>query len=277
MKIALISSQLNTYAVESFLRVLKSYQIVPDILNPFNLLGAQERPTYDLTINRIPTVLDNLHLEEFFLSHLMWGKEINPWQLKRAWNSKYKQYLNFLSLNIPTVPTLKISKNFSIQDQESLMDLSKNQTYIIKPNQGMQGRGVNKINSAIDLISWMETFQFINDWEWVVQPFLIHEKEFRVFFIHGQVHSVIEKKKDQNMKGNFYQGIKAILCPDDHELNLFLKNLKIPNCAMSGVDILKTEEGFKVIEINLTPGFEQIDQLTKGPDVATKVLESLLR
>ena len=58
----------------------------------------------------------------------------------------------------------------------------------------------------------------------------------------------------------------------DNLAELALKCVRILDLDIAGVDIIETSEGPKVLEVNATPGFEAIENVT-GVNIAKFVIE----
>jgi hypothetical protein len=267
MRVALITTNTKLYSVESLLQVLAHEGHDVHFLNPKHSELTLNPQIYDASFNRMTSLLSDEESEEFFLSGPSWGLEVNEWQLKRKWSTKYKQFCHLSKLKLHPVPSLQVKGEWNEEKKNFIETWCPDfSDWVIKPNRGLQGRGVNHISSRQNLYSWLETFHFIQDQDWVIQPFLKDVREYRVLLLKNEIYAVIEKKKDF-FKGNYHQGTSGRLVSLS-EMPLALKSLSEKLLQHDwgftcGIDLLLTskEEVF-VLEINLTPGFELIDQLT---------------
>jgi hypothetical protein len=86
---------------------------------------------------------------------------------------------------------------------EDIFSISKNNKYVLKMNRGNQGIGVNLISGTQSLKSILETFHALNDQKFIIQPYIEHKKELRIFVIKNQIMAIIEKTiTSEDFRGN---------------------------------------------------------------------------
>ena len=61
----------------------------------------------------------------------------------------------------------------------------------------------------------------------------------------------------------------------DHEKNIAIQATRVCGLDYAGVDLIRSKEGTKVLEINSNPGFKGITQAT-GADVAGSILDYMV-
>lgn len=99
-------------------------------------------------------------------------------------------------------------------------------------------------------------------------------KDIRVFVVGNKVVAAMERKaKKGEFRANFHLG--GSICVTD----LSQEERKFAICATralgldyAGVDILRTKDGAKVLEVNSCPGLEGISQAT-GINVAEHIIK----
>jgi len=149
--------------------------------------------------------------------------------------------------------------------------------FVVKMFRGNQGVGVNLLESRNSLESFLETFKSINDQKMIIQPFLPHKKEYRVFVCMGQILGIIEKKIDtKEFRANAKRSTLKFLTKTPNNLSsLIEKCLETVPLHYYGIDMMIDEQGPLIIEINPVPGFEHIEKLSKV-NIAKNVLQSII-
>lgn len=149
---------------------------------------------------------------------------------------------------------------------------------IIKAFSSSHGLGVaiaeskRALRSLIEMIMQDETTPPLTIQEYVRES---KGKDLRVFVVGGKVISAMvrETKKKGEFRSNFSLGgkpSKAVLTPK--EKRIAIKAAQACGLEMAGVDILRTNDGPEVIEINANPGLEGITTGT-GVDVAGAIID----
>jgi len=154
--------------------------------------------------------------------------------------------------------------------------ISANQQYIIKMNRGNQGVGVNFISNFLSLKSLLETFEAIGDQKFIIQPYLEHNLEFRVFFIKNEIYSVIEKRLDNtDFRGNFRNSTGRVLTNlDPHLKDLIYRAIQESKLDYGGIDIFLYQNQYYFLEINAIPGFKQIEEIS-AKNIAKEIILKL--
>jgi ribosomal protein S6--L-glutamate ligase len=142
--------------------------------------------------------------------------------------------------------------------------ISKNQKYILKMNRGNQGIGVNFINGNKSLQSILETFSALNDQKFIIQPYIEHKTELRVFIIKNKIIAIIEKTINKNeFRGNSKRSkAKVIKELPKNIIDEVIRISKLSQLDYCGIDILITGKKHYFLEVNAVPGFKQIEELS---------------
>lgn len=141
---------------------------------------------------------------------------------------------------------------------------------ILKAPSGSQGKGVAIIESKRGLKSVIEMF---DTGEPIVLQQYVKEssgKDIRVFVVGNQVVGAMKRETTQRgeFRSNFHLGGKVSMTElSDDEKTLAMAATKACGLDVAGVDILRTNDGPRVIEVNANPGLEGITQAT-GIDIA---------
>ncbi len=199
---------------------------------------------------------------------------LNPIQLFRT---KDRQAVFFNEHNLNHISSVMFRGPMTNELKLLLENLSSTEDYVLKMNRGNQGIGVNLIKGKKSLFSFIETFHAMKDQRFIIQPYLPHQKELRVFVIKNEIKAIVEKEiSPDDFRGNSKRSLGKII----HKIPRELRDEIIRASMMSqldycGVDILLTKKGdFKFLEINPVPGFLQIEKLS-GLNIAGELINLL--
>lgn len=144
-------------------------------------------------------------------------------------------------------------------------------------NRGNQGIGVNFLEGQKSLQSVLETFHAMKDQRFIIQPYIEHKKEWRLFIIKGEILAVIEKTLHaSDFRGNSKRSTGKIIKKIPKDLSLMaLSAFTFSGLDYAGVDVLLSDKGeMKILEVNPIPGFEQAEELS-GINIARELLVRL--
>ena len=137
---------------------------------------------------------------------------------------------------------------------------------IMKAPQGSLGVGVSIIESMRSLRSVVELIAGLKNNLIIIQEYVkeARGKDIRVFIVGGKIIAAMERQaKRGEFRSNFYQGGSvSIASLSDEEKKIALKATKVIGLHVAGVDIIRTSEGPKILEVNANPGLKGITQAT---------------
>ncbi len=146
---------------------------------------------------------------------------------------------------------------------------------IIKVLEGTQGIGVvlaesqNAAESMIDAFNGLQT-------KIIVQKYISEAKgeDLRIIVINGKVIAAMKRKgKKGDFRSNLHRGGSseiAILTPQEKQLAI--DATKVLSLNIAGVDLLRSNKGSMVLEVNSSPGLEGIELTTKK-DIAKEIIK----
>lgn len=181
---------------------------------------------------------------------------------------------NFLKTsNLPLVPTLSLRGKPKMLWLEEFIEKNKdyfetNSDFILKPEVGNRGIGVNKISGTKELYSWLETFWALKDQSFIIQPFLDYEYELR--FLHLGKNDFRLFKKINN---KFLQLKDAQISED--LLALAKKAFVSSKLSYGAVDILVGGREPIILEVNSIPGIEKAEAAT-SENLAKLLIQNFL-
>jgi len=133
---------------------------------------------------------------------------------------------------------------------------------IIKPLFGSKGIGISRLNDKGFAENVIITLGQLNE-VFYLQEFIEHyNRDIRIFVIGNEAIAGMYRVSD-NWKTNVYAGaeVKPLELTDELA-KLAVKSAQITKTEIAGVDILESDEGHYVIEVNSIPGFTALQKVT---------------
>ena len=163
------------------------------------------------------------------------------------------------------------------RDIESVLNTVGQPPYVIKLLEGTQGRGVVLTETMEAAISAIETMKKI-DANILIQEFISESKgeDIRAIVVGDKVVASMKRKaKPGEFRSNVHLGGSV----ENYELNDLekenaVKAAKVLGLSVAGVDLIQSNRGPLVLEVNSSPGLEGIEKAS-GVDVADKIIEYL--
>lgn len=184
--------------------------------------------------------------------------------------NKLLQRLDLQSAGIP------MPKGAIVQDMWSATKMAKEIGYpvMVKVPFGTRGKGVffapseEVLKPIADYISVRDKNPFIVE-EFIAEA---NHSDIRVFVIGGEVIAAMQLDAlDGDVRSNA-GGTGRVVELTDEEWTIAIKATKVMKLDISGVDILRSNRGPLVMEVNANPGFSTLEKVT-GIDVAKKIVE----
>jgi gamma-F420-2:alpha-L-glutamate ligase len=101
----------------------------------------------------------------------------------------------------------------------------------------------------------------------IVQEFIKDSwgKDLRVFVLNGKVIGcMMRQATDDDFRANISRGGKGIPYQIDDDIEwLGGESARLLNLDIAGVDLLFDGDGYRICEVNSSPGFEGMDKYTK--------------
>jgi ribosomal protein S6--L-glutamate ligase len=183
--------------------------------------------------------------------------------------------LQLLSRKGIPMPTTGFAR--SPLDTDDLIKIVGGTPLIVKLLEGTQGRGVVLVETYKAADSVISAFKQLKA-NILVQEFIKESSgtDIRCFVIGNKVVAAMERiAKPGEFRSNIHRGgtSKAVKITKE-ERAIAIKASKAMGLKVSGVDIIRSDRGPLVLEINSSPGLEGIEKAT-GKDVAGMIIEYL--
>jgi ribosomal protein S6--L-glutamate ligase len=146
---------------------------------------------------------------------------------------------------------------------------------IIKLLEGAKGIGVVLAETGKAAESVINAFRSLNA-HILVQEYIKESKgkDIRCFVVGDQVVTAIERQAEEGeFRANIHLGGRAKMVKiTEEEKAIAINSAKIIGLDVAGVDLVRSNSGPKVLEVNSSPGLEGIETAT-GINVARKIIE----
>lgn len=160
-------------------------------------------------------------------------------------------------------------------DIDSVIDEVGGAPLVIKLLEGTQGKGVVLAETKKAAESVIQAFMQIGA-NILVQEFVKEAggSDIRCFVIGGKVVAAIERKAQPGeFRSNLHRGGTANLVKlKPKERQVAVNAAKIMGLNVCGVDLIRSDRGPLIMEVNSSPGLEGIEKAT-GKDVAGMIIE----
>lgn len=173
------------------------------------------------------------------------------------------------------IPTTGFAK--SPIDTKDLIKMVNGAPLIIKLLESTQGKGVVLAETNKAAESVINAFKSVQT-NILVQEFIKEAggQDIRCFVVNGKVVASMQRQAQKGeFRANIHQGGKAsIIKITTEERKLALKAAKVLNLAVAGVDIIRSNKGPLLLEVNSSPGLEGIENAT-GKDIANQMIQAI--
>ena len=154
----------------------------------------------------------------------------------------------------------------SPKDTTNLMDLVGTAPMIVKLLESTQGKGVVLAETKKAAESVIDAFRGLKA-NFLVQDFVKEAsgEDIRCFVVAGKVVASMRRTSGgDDFRSNLHRGGTAEACKlTAEERRTAIKSAKAFNLALAGVDLLRSNTGPKILEVNSSPGFEGIEAASK--------------
>ena len=165
----------------------------------------------------------------------------------------------------------------SPKDTKDLIKIAGQAPVVVKLLESTQGRGVVLAETGKAAESLVDAFRGLNA-DFLVQEFIAEAAgaDTRCFVIGGKVVGAMQRQAAEGeFRSNLHRGGSAKKTKlTKTERAVAKKAAKELGLVVAGVDMLRSESGPKVLEVNSSPGLEGIEKST-GKDIAALMIEHL--
>ena len=289
MKIGIIikNINLNNYENTEFKKVAQKEKYNLDLLNieDFDIKLTNEKiiinysgkplKDYDLILNRLGSgtiikysnILDSIEASGI--------RVINNGTTSMLLKDKYLTALKLHQNGINIIPSLI---NQGDINNNNLIEYP----VIHKSNSGSIGKGIYKLDDIKQLQDIIDLSTLLDkNYFYILQDFIDFKygQDIRVIMVGQKIIGAMKRiSTGDDFKANYTIHNNAIKFEvDDQLLMLCQKIVDTLNCEIAGIDLLETEKGYVVCEVNSAPGFNGMDVVNPGLNSAKQILYYLTK
>jgi ribosomal protein S6--L-glutamate ligase len=180
------------------------------------------------------------------------------------------QILSQHGLNLPLTSFANSS-----YDTKDLIKLVESAPLVVKLLEGTKGVGVVLAETNKAAESVINAFRSLKA-DILVQQYIKESKgqDIRCFVVGNQVVASMERiAQEGEFRANIHLGATARAIEiSQEEREIAIKAAKVLNLEVAGVDMVRSNNGAKILEVNSSPGLEGIE-LATGINIADKMFE----
>ncbi|KOH46599.1 30S ribosomal protein S6--L-glutamate ligase [Sunxiuqinia dokdonensis] len=184
------------------------------------------------------------------------------------------QILSRAGLGLPKTVFTNYSRNV-----KDIIRIVGGTPVVIKVLEGTQGLGVVLAETDNAAESVIEAFNGLKA-RVIVQEYIKESKgaDVRAFVVDGVVVGAMKRQgKKGEFRSNLHRGGTAeIIELSEDEENAALKAARVMGLGVAGVDMLQSNHGPLILEVNSSPGLEGIESAT-GTDIARSIIRYVER
>jgi ribosomal protein S6--L-glutamate ligase len=287
MKIGILSRGPQNHSTRSLSEAAFKAGHTAEILDPFgfylhigndnNRVTYQGRPAedFDVLIPRLSRT--TVRYGEEVVAHFEWigTPVVNRARAIVAARHKFHSLRILAQHGLPIPPSLTVGSATFLEAAVAEMG---NYPFILKPFHGTHGTGVMLLDTPTSLTSAVDVLCDLHE-DYVIQPFIAEAGgvDIRVLVVGGEAIASMKRSAPVGeFRANIHRGAsgEAISLPDEYT-DIAIKAASALELEVAGVDLLQTNDGPVVLEVNPSPGFEGLESVT-GINIADAIIEFVI-
>lgn len=286
MKIAILSNGPGNYSTKRLkeealarghsVRVIKYKECYASIEqnNPAVSYRGEDLPMFDAIIPRIASYMTKYGTAIVRQLEMQGQYTVSSSIAISRSRDKFRS-LQLLSKYGIGIPKTVVSRNTT--DIDNLLEELGGTPVIIKLARGTHGNGVVLAESKKAAKSVLQAFYLTNDdgTNILLQEFIKESAgtDIRAFVVGGRVIASMKRQSlDDDFRSNLHKGGEGTSIKlTDEEKKMAIKASKAMGLSVAGVDLMRSERGPLILEVNASPGFG-IEKVT-GRNVAAAIIE----
>ena len=284
MKIGILSRGLQNHSTRRLSETALTVGHAAEILDPFGFYlhigGTGNRITYhgkpaedfDVIVPRLSRT--TAQYGEEILAHFEWvgTPVVNGAKAIAAARHKFHSLRILAQHGLPIPPSLTVGSATFLENAVAEVG---NYPFILKPFHGTHGTGVMLLDTPTSLTSAVDALCDLHQ-DYVIQSFIEEAAgvDIRVLVVGGEAVAAMKRSAPPGeFRANIHKGAsgEAVALSDEYT-RLAIEAAAALELEVAGVDLLQTNEGPVVLEVNPSPGFEELESVT-GIDIAGVIIE----
>ena len=287
MKIGILSRGPQNHSTRSLSEAAFNAGHTTEILDPFGFylhIGSNNsRITYhgkpaedfDVLVPRLSRT--TVQYGEEVVTHFEWigVPVVNRAKAIATARHKFHSLRILAQHGLPIPPSLTVGSAAFLED--AVADMG-NYPFILKPFHGTHGRGVMLLDTSTSLTSAVDALCDLHE-DYVIQPFIAEAGgvDIRVLVVGDKAIAAMKRSAPVGeFRANIHRGAsgEAVSLPDEYT-DIAIKAAAALELEVAGVDLLQTNDGPVVLEVNPSPGFEELESVT-GINIAGAIIEFVI-
>ena len=284
MKIGILSRGPQNHSTRSLSEAALNAGHTAEVLDPFGFYlhigGTGNRITYyggqvedfDVIIPRLSRT--TAQYGEEVVAHFEWIgiPVINRARPITAARHKFHSLRILAQHGLPIPPSLTAGSSEFLENAVAKMG---DYPFILKPFYGTHGRGIMLLDTPTSLTSAVNALCDLHH-DYVIQPFITEAGgvDIRVLVVGGEAIAAMKRSAPPGeFRANIHKGGtgERVALPEDY-INTAIKAAAALELEIAGVDLLETNQGPVILEVNPSPGFEELETVT-GINIAAVIIE----
>ena len=284
MKIAILSRGPQNYSTRSLVEATIEAGHTPAVLDPFGfylhiggtgsriLYHGKSAEDFDVVLPRLSGATARYGSE--VISHFEWLgiPVVNGAEAIAAARHKFRSLRILAEHGLPIPPSITVgSATFLEETVDSIGDYP----FILKPFHGTHGKGVMLLDTPTSLTSTVDALCELRQ-DYIIQPFVAEASgvDIRVLVVgENAIASMKRNAPPGEFRANIHRGGngETVTLPDSY-IRLAIEATAAMKLEIAGVDLLQTSKGPVILEVNPSPGFEELE-LVSGVRIADAIIE----
>ncbi len=284
MKIVILSRRGSFYSTRRLRDAAKVLGLEVKVFDPLRcvlilehgrqrvLYGGREVKGVDVVIPRIGTYGTEYGIAVVHQFELMGVPVINDHIAIARAKDKLGCLQLLASRGLPVPPTILTRYPRKLQD--ALRHLGGTPV-VLKLLRGTQGTGVVLAESATSVESVLDAIWSLGE-DIMIQKFIRESRgrDMRILVIGGEVVGAMRRTaREGEFRSNIHRGgTGTMVDPTPTLAKLAIDATRIVGLDVAGVDLLESDDGPLLLEVNASPGFQGLEEAT-SLDIATRMVE----
>ena len=284
MKIGILSRGPQNHSTRSLSEAAERIGYTAEVLDPFgfylhiggngNRITYQGRPAedFDVLVPRLSRT--TVQYGEEVVAHFEWigTPVVNRAKAIATARHKFHSLRILAQHGLPVPPSLTVGSATFLENAVAEIG---DYPFILKPFYGTHGRGVMLLDTPTSLTSAVDALCDLHE-DYVIQSFIAEANgvDIRVLVVGGEAIAAMKRSAPAGeFRANIHRGAsgEAVSLPDKY-IDLAIKAASALELEIAGVDLLQTNKGPVVLEVNPSPGFEELESVT-GINIADAIIE----
>ncbi len=283
MNLLILSQKRNLYSTRRLIETAQKQGHTVNVLDPLNLLLilgkkshsvfyknlSQQIAKIDAVLPRIGSSMMDYGLAVVIQFNMMGIPTINNFLPIALSRDKFRclQLLSCYDIDIPKTAMIR-----TLDQIDEAIKMVGGFPIVLKLLRGTQGIGVMLAKTRDSALNTLWGLQQ----DVMIQEFISESKgkDIRALVVNGKVVAAMRREaRIGEFRSNIHRGgIGQLIDLKDEFKHVALKSVEVIGLDIAGVDMLESNTGPKIIEINSSPGFEGLEKAT-GKDIAKCIID----